>query len=99
MRFLAEKTTLPEPCCLYTAVKVWDPGAAVMNAEALARTESLPATRSELLSEAVAMLLSTSTVMKPKDCPVLPSMFAVTITSTLPEAGTVKVSDGPPRST
>ena len=99
MRFLAEKTTVPEPCCLYTAVKVWDPGVVVMNADALARTESFPATRSEFSSEAVVMSPSNSTVMKPKDCPVLPSMFAVTITRTLPEGGTVKVSDGPPRST
>ncbi len=93
---LAVNTTVPEPCCLYTAAKVWIPALKPsITATEVARTESLPATRSELFSEIPATSLSTWTFMKPKDCPVLPSMFAVRNTSTRPEAGTVKGTDGP----
>ena len=82
---LAENVEVPEPTFLYTALKVW--GIAgfrpVISAVALARTGSLPNTRSEFASEglleaAVAQLASTD--MKPAVCPVLPDICAVRIT-------------------
>ena len=84
MMVLAENVEVPEPRFLYTAVKVWDPGVRpVISTVALARTGSLPNTRSEFASEAMFEVVDaqlTWTDMKPAVCPVLPSICAVRIT-------------------
>src|SRR5580765_5028012 len=94
---LTENVEAPEPMFLYTAVKVQGPGVKPRTSTvALARTGSLPNTRSELASEgmlegAVAQLAWTD--MKPAVCPVLPDICDVRITIA---AGPVfTVTDGP----
>lgn len=92
--FLAENVAVPAPTILYTAEKVWGPGARpVISDVALARIGSLPNTRSEFASEADAGSPSTATVMKPAVFPVLPNACAVRITSTWEPV--VSVTDGP----
>ena len=54
---LAENVEVPEPTCLYTAVKVLGPGVRpVISTVALARIGSLPNTRSEFASEAAIVV-------------------------------------------
>ena len=98
---LTENVEAPEPMFLYTAVKV-QPGAGVgvrprTSTVALARTGSLPNTRSEFASEGMLegpVLQVASTDMKPAVCPVLPNICAVRITiAAVPVTGTV--TDGP----
>jgi hypothetical protein len=91
---LTENVEVPEPTFLYTALKVCDPGVKpVISADALARTGSLPNTRSEFASEAPGSLPSTLTDMKPAVCPVLPNICAVRITNACVPVGSV--TDGP----
>jgi len=99
--FRSANVAVPAPCSLYTAVNVHEaPGVRPeISAVALARTGSLPATRSEFASEAVPLGGGVQVAvadMKPAALPVLPSICAVKITSTLPEAGIVtEETDGP----
>ena len=94
--FLASNVALPAPTSLYWAVMVQAPGVRpAISDVALARTSSLPATRSEIASDAAVAGQVALADMKPAAPPVLPSISAVRITSTLPEAGTVTLTDGP----
>ena len=95
---LTENVEVPEPTFLYTAVKVQGPGVKPMTSTvALARTGSLPNTRSEFASEGNAdgrRAQFASTDMKPAVCPVLPNICAVRITIACPPV-TFTVTDGP----
>lgn len=94
---LTEKLEMPEPTFLYTAVNVQGPGVRPRTSTvALARTGSLPNTRSEFASEGMlevgpAQLAWTD--MKPAVCPVLPNICAVRIT--IAAAPVFTVTDGP----
>jgi|SRR5690349_7225066 len=88
----------PPPSRLYFAVKVVLPGVRPLRTdEALARCNVPDASVTALASTAAAVLApDEANETKHETAPELPVMPLVTETSTLPEAGTVSVTAGPP---
>jgi hypothetical protein len=85
---------LPVPWFLYSAVKVLVPGATpVRTAAAVARCNADPARITAFVSEAPT-LVAENDIRQDVEFE-LPIIWAVTCTSTLPEAGTVTVAAGP----
>jgi hypothetical protein len=88
----------PPPSRLYLAVKVVLPGVRPLRtADALARC-NVPDARVTALASTAAALLAPDAAndTKHETAPELPVMPLVTETRTLPEAGTVNVTAGPP---
>ncbi len=93
--FAKVQVRLPVPCALYCAVKVVLPGVSPLTtAAADARVSSEPETSKAFESDATSPPLDANDIRQFVPL-ALPINAAVTVTSTLPEAGTVTVADGP----